>query len=55
LARQGVQPLTYALDRALGFRASKETRSMFHELAQRMFPQLSSDMVNADEQEVATG
>lgn len=38
LSRQGVQPVGYALDRALGFRASKETRSMLHELAQRMFP-----------------
>ncbi|NVJ93184.1 MAG: AAA family ATPase [Methylocystaceae bacterium] len=55
LARQGVQPLAYALDRALGFRASKETRSMLHELAQRMFPQLSSDMLEGDKQEVATG
>ena len=40
LAHQGVQPVTYALDRALGFRASRETRAMLHELAQRMFPQL---------------
>ena len=39
LAHQGVQPVTYALDRALGFRASRETRAMLHELAQRMFPQ----------------
>ena len=38
LSRQGVQPIGYALDRALGFRASAETRSMLHELAQRMFP-----------------
>ncbi|MDL2267825.1 CbbQ/NirQ/NorQ/GpvN family protein [Desulfovibrio sp. OttesenSCG-928-G15] len=37
LAKQGVQPITYALDRALGFRASHETRAMLHELAQRMF------------------
>ena len=40
LAHQGIQPVTYALDRALGFRASRETRAMLHELAQRMFPQL---------------
>ena len=39
LARQGVQPITYALDRALGFRATRQTRAMLHELAQRMFPQ----------------
>ena len=39
LARQGIQPVTYALDRALGYRASAETRAMLHELAQRMFPQ----------------
>lgn len=39
LSRQGIQPVTYALDRALGFRASSPTRAMLHELAQRMFPQ----------------
>ena len=39
LAHQGVQPVTYALDRALAYRASRETRAMLHELAQRMFPQ----------------
>ena len=38
LAHQGIQPVTYALDRALGFRASRETRAMLHELAQRIFP-----------------
>ena len=43
LAHQGVQPVTYALDRALGFRASRETRAMLHELAQRMFPQQMED------------
>ena len=37
LASQGITPVTYALDRALGFRACKETRAMLHELAQRMF------------------
>lgn len=40
LAHRGIQPVTYALDRALAFRASRETRAMLHELAQRMFPQL---------------
>jgi len=38
LARQGIQPVTYALDRALGYRASPETRTVLHELAQRIFP-----------------
>lgn len=37
LAAQGIQPLSYALDRALAFRASRETRAMLHELAQRIF------------------
>ena len=39
LARQGIQPVSYALDRALGFKACKETRAMLHELVQRVFPQ----------------
>lgn len=38
LARQGIQPLIYALDRAIAYRASRETRAMLHELAQRMMP-----------------
>ncbi len=38
LARQGIQPVTYALDRALGYRSSRETRTVLHELAQRIFP-----------------
>ncbi|WP_020585434.1 AAA family ATPase [Desulfobacter curvatus] len=38
LANQGVQPITYALDRALGYRATRETRSFLNELAQRIFP-----------------
>lgn len=37
LARQGVQPVLHALDRALGFRASRTTRALLHELGQRMF------------------
>ena len=37
LSRQGITPITYALDRALGFRASRETRALLHELAQRHF------------------
>ena len=38
LALQNIQPVTYALDRALGYRASRESRAMLHELAQRIFP-----------------
>lgn len=38
LAMQGVQPVSYALDRAIGFRASRETRALLHEIAQRIFP-----------------
>jgi len=38
LARLGVQPVTHALDRTLGYRASRPTRALLHELAQRMFP-----------------
>jgi cobaltochelatase CobS len=38
LASQGIQPVAYALDRALAFRACKETRAMLHEVAQRIFP-----------------
>jgi cobaltochelatase CobS len=37
LARQGVQPVFHALDRALGFRATPSTRALLHELGQRMF------------------
>ena len=39
LARQGIQPISYALDRALAYRASRETRAMLHELVERIFPQ----------------
>ena len=42
LARQGISPIRYALDRALGFRASRETRAMMSELCQRMFPTATS-------------
>lgn len=42
LAKQGIAPVEYALDRALGFRAGRETRAMLHELAQRIFPNLLS-------------
>lgn len=37
LVQQGIQPVSYALDRALGFRATRETRAMLHELVQRIF------------------
>ena len=42
LSNQGISPVNYALDRALGFRASRESRAMLHELSQRMFPQQPS-------------
>lgn len=38
LARQGIQPVSYALDRALAFRAGPEARTTLHELVQRHFP-----------------
>jgi cobaltochelatase CobS len=37
LARQGISPINHALDRALAFRASAESRSFLRELAQRIF------------------
>lgn len=46
LARLGVQPIAYALDRALGFRASRSTRALLHELGQRMFPTIPNDPPN---------
>ena len=46
LARLGIQPISYALDRALGFRASRSTRALLHELGQRMFPTISNDPPN---------
>ena len=54
LAHQGIQPVTYALDRALAYRASRETRAMLHELAQRMFPQHTEadlKVMNSDPEE----
>ncbi|EDM25793.1 ATPase [Lentisphaera araneosa HTCC2155] len=38
LAAQGIQPINYALDRSLGFRASTASRAVLHELSQRIFP-----------------
>ena len=46
LARQGIQPISYALDRALAYRASRETRAMMHELAERIFPKLEPQTVS---------
>ena len=37
LANQGIEPLSYALDRALAFKATRPTRAMLHELVQRFF------------------
>ena len=37
LAWQGLSPINHALDRALAFRASPESRIFLHELAQRFF------------------
>jgi cobaltochelatase CobS len=36
-AKPAINPLTYALDRALGFRAEDESRQALHELCQRIF------------------
>ena len=37
LSDQGIKPVNYALDRALGYRATRESRAVLHELAQRIF------------------
>ena len=37
LANQGIEPLSYALDRSLAFKATRSTRAMLHELVQRIF------------------
>ena len=44
LTAQGIQPINYALDRALGFRATRESRALLHELAQRIF---SDETINS--------
>lgn len=36
-AKPGINPLTYGLDRALGYRAEEESRQALHELCQRIF------------------
>ncbi|WP_298069253.1 AAA family ATPase [uncultured Mailhella sp.] len=38
LAQKGISPILYALDRALGFRATATSRTALHEMAQRTFP-----------------
>jgi cobaltochelatase CobS len=38
LSAQGIQPVNYALDRALAYRASTASRAVLHELVQRIFP-----------------
>lgn len=53
LARQGIQPVTYALDRALAYRACRETRAMLHELAQRLFPQHEPQHAEEAQQDAA--
>ena len=37
LANQGIEPLSYALDRSFAFKATRSTRAMLHELVQRIF------------------
>lgn len=37
LANQGIEPLSYVLDRALAFKVTRPTRAMLHELEQRIF------------------
>ena len=42
LSKQGISPIMYALDRALGFRASATSRAALHEMAQRIFPNIKN-------------
>ena len=41
LSKQGISPVMYALDRALGFRASQTSRVALSEMAQRIFNDIS--------------
>ena len=41
LSKQGISPVMYALDRALGFRASQTSRVALTEMAQRIFNDIS--------------
>ena len=43
LAKQGISPVRYAMDRALGFRASTTSRAALVEMVRRYFPQ-NADM-----------
>ena len=43
LSKQGISPILYAFDRALGFRASVTSRTALHEMVQRIFPSTSTD------------
>jgi cobaltochelatase CobS len=36
-AKPNIDPITYALDRAIGFRAETTSRQALHELCQRFF------------------
>jgi len=37
LAQQGIKPVSYALERSLSMKASRETRTTLEELVQRIF------------------
>ena len=43
LAKQGISPVRYAMDRALGFRASTTSRAALVEMVRRYFPR-NADM-----------
>jgi cobaltochelatase CobS len=49
LARHGLSPINHALDRALAFRASIDSRAFLHELSQRFFPNESSTLNNKED------
>ena len=42
LSNQGISPVKYAMDRALGFRASTTSRAALSEMVQRYFPDMST-------------
>lgn len=43
LSRQGISPVCYAMDRALGFKASPTTRAALVEMVERYFPHAESN------------
>ena len=43
LSKQGISPISYAFDRALGFRASTTSRAALHEMLLRTFPSISNN------------